>query len=124
MKILIVDDSRFLQNFLIKLLNLYLPEAELTTANNGLEAFALYKKEKPAFVLTDLLMPELNGQELLRLIMAEDEPARVIVISADVQKSTREEAFQLGALAFFNKPLTKETSAELINLIKETSHAD
>jgi len=120
MKILIVDDSRFLQNFLIKLIKLYLPEGELFVANNGLEAFDLYQKEKPAFVLTDLLMPELNGQELLRLIKEYDAQAKVIVISADIQHSTREEAFQLGALAFFNKPLSKETAAELINLLKET----
>lgn len=124
MKILIVDDSRFLQNFLIKLLNLYLPEAELFVANNGVDAFALYQKEKPAFVLTDLLMPEMNGQELLRSIKEYDKQSRVIVISADIQNSTREEAFQLGALAYFNKPLTKETAAELINLIKETYHVD
>lgn len=124
MKILIVDDSRFLQNFLIKLLNLYLPEAELFVANNGLEAFALYQKERPAFVLTDLLMPELNGQELLRLIKEYNEQANIIIISADIQNSTREEAFQMGALAFFNKPLTKQTAAELIDLIKETPHVD
>lgn len=124
MKILIVDDSRFLQNFLIKLLNMYLPEGEILTANNGTDAYSLYLKEKPDFTLTDLLMPELNGQELLRLIKEDNDNAKVIIISADIQKATREEAFKMGALAFFNKPLTKETSAELINLIKETSHAD
>lgn len=124
MKLLIVDDSRFLQNFLIKLLNMYLPEAELITANNGSEAYSLYLKENPDYVLTDLLMPELNGQELLRLIKENDNKAKVIIISADIQKATREEAFQMGALAFFNKPLTKATAAELMNLIKETSNAD
>ncbi len=123
MKILIVDDSRFLQNFLIKLFKQYLPEGEIIVANDGLEAFELYKKEKPDFVLTDLLMPELNGQELIRLIKEYNEQANIIVISADIQKSTRAEVFKLGALAFFNKPLTNETASELISLIKETSYA-
>lgn len=124
MKILIVDDSRFLQNFLIKLLNMYLPEADLLVAGNGADAFALYKQENPSFVLTDLLMPELNGQDLLRLVKEYDRNAKVIVISADIQKSTRQEAFQLGAMAYFNKPLTKETAADLIALLKENTHAD
>ncbi len=123
MKILIVDDSRFHQNFVIKILTKYLPEGELLTANDGLEAFEVYKKEQPAVVLTDLLMPGRNGQDLLRLIKECDPQANVIVISADIQKSTREEVKQLGALAFFNKPLTNETAGELITLIKETLHA-
>lgn len=123
MKILIVDDSRFHQNFVIKILTKYLPEGELLTANDGLEAFEVYQKEKPAVVLTDLLMPGRNGQDLLRLIKEYDPQANVIIISADIQKSTREEVKQLGALAFFNKPLTNETAGELITLIKETLHA-
>lgn len=123
MKILIVDDSRFLQNYLIKLLNLYLPDEKLIVANNGLQAWELYQKEKPAFVLTDLLMPEINGQELLRLIKEYDKEANIIVISADIQKSTREEVNKMGALAFFHKPLSNEAAAELINLLKETPHA-
>lgn len=123
MKILIVDDSRFLQNYLKKLLNLYLPDADIIVANNGMEAWGLYQQEKPDFILTDLLMPELNGQELLRLVRTADQHAKIIVISADIQNSTREEVYQLGALAFFNKPLSKETAAELINLIKENSNA-
>ncbi|PKM78777.1 MAG: response regulator [Firmicutes bacterium HGW-Firmicutes-15] len=123
MKILIVDDSRFHQNFVVKILNKYLPEGELLLANNGMEGFEMFEKERPAFVLTDLLMPERNGQDLLRLIKACDSNASVIVVSADIQKSTREEVKQLGALAFFNKPLTNETASELIALIKETSHA-
>ncbi len=89
-----------------------------------MEAFALYQKERPAFILTDLLMPEVSGQELLRLVKEYDEQANVIIISADIQKSTREEAFQMDALHFFNKPLTKETAAELIDLLKETPHAN
>ncbi|MDD4561993.1 MAG: response regulator [Syntrophomonadaceae bacterium] len=123
MKILIVDDSRFLQNFLIRLFNRYLPEGEIIVANHGLEAFELYKNESPAFVLTDLLMPKVSGQELMRLIKEYDKEANIIVISADIQKSTRAEVFKLGALAFFNKPLTDETAGKLITLIKETTHA-
>ena len=123
MKILIADDSRFLQNFLIRILNKYVPEGEILIANNGLEAMQIFQREKPAFILTDLLMPELSGQELLRSIKSYDKQANVIVISADIQNSTREEVQGLGALAFFNKPLTNETVEELITLIKETALA-
>lgn len=123
MKILIVDDSRFLQKILKRLFEQYFPESEVIVASHAREAFELYKKEKPAFVLTDLLMPEVSGQELMRSIKDYDQQANIIVISADIQKSTRAEAMELGALAFFNKPLTDESSDELITLIKETPYA-
>lgn len=123
MKILIVDDSRFQKNYLVKMFQIYFPEGEILTADNGIEAFEIFKKERPAFVLTDLLMPERSGQDLLRLIKEYDSQSNVIVITADVQKSTREEVHQMGALAFFNKPLNNENILELINLIKETAHA-
>jgi len=122
-KILIVDDSRFQKNYLVKMFQIYFPEGEILTADNGIEAFEIFKKERPAFVLTDLLMPERSGQDLLRLIKEYDSQSNVIVITADVQKSTREEVHQMGALAFFNKPLNNENILELINLIKETAHA-
>ncbi|HHW60591.1 MAG TPA: response regulator [Syntrophomonadaceae bacterium] len=123
MKILVVDDSLFSQKMLIRLFNQYLPESEVIVASQALEAFELYKKEQPAFVITDLLMPEVSGQELIRLIMDYDSHANIIVISADIQKSTRAEVMASGALAFLNKPLTDEVTGELLTLIKETPHA-
>jgi len=123
MKILIVDDSRFQQNFLVKIFQIFLPEGELLKADNGIKAFDIYKEERPDFVLTDLLMPERSGQDLLRLIKEFDQQSKVIVITADIQKSTRDELNQMGALAFFNKPLNNENIAQLIELIKEAAHA-
>ena len=52
-----------------------------------------------------------------------DSHANIIVISADIQKSTRAEVMASGALAFLNKPLTDEVTGELLTLIKETPHA-
>lgn len=124
MKILIIDDSIFFRNVLIKIFKQYLAEADIVTANNGIEAYAVYQKERPDIILTDLLMPVGTGQEFLRLIKENDIQAKVIVMTADIQKATREEVFRMGALAFFNKPLTNENTVELITLIKEAGNAE
>lgn len=121
MKILIIDDSRFLQNFLIKILKTYVPEAAIIVAGNGVQGLELFKSENPDFVLTDLLMPEMNGQDLLKEIRKINLNAKIIVISADIQKATRDEVEELGILAFFNKPFNNEKATELVNLIKEAA---
>ncbi len=123
MKVLIVDDSLFFKSFMLKLFAKYLPECDLITASNGSEGFYLYQQEKPQVVLTDLLMPGLNGQELIKQIRAGDANTKIIVISADVQKAIRQEVEQMGVLAFFNKPLNDEKANQLISLLKEAFHA-
>ncbi len=123
MKILTIDDSRFFQSFLIKLFRQYLPEAQVISAVNGAEGLALYQKERPDFILTDLLMPELDGQSLLTQIRQTDQDTKIIIISADIQRATREEVERFGITAFFNKPLNDEKAAQLIKVLKEDSHA-
>jgi len=47
-----------------------------------------------------------------------DPSAKVVIVSADIQKQTKELAIQKGALAFINKPVVEE---EVLNIIKEIS---
>ncbi|MDD3270139.1 MAG: response regulator [Syntrophomonadaceae bacterium] len=123
MKILLADDSQFFKNFLLRIFNEYLPDALIYQAGNGQEAFQIYHNEKPDFVLTDLLMPGINGHELVRLIKESDHEAKIIVLSADIQKSTREEIEAMGVIDFINKPLNNEKATQLLNLIKEACDA-
>lgn len=123
MKILLIDDSSFFRNVLIRIFKQYLAEADIVTANNGMEAYDIYNEESPDIIITDLLMPVGTGQEFLRLIKENDRQAKVIVVTADIQKATREEVLQMGALAFINKPLDNEKAVELIALIKEACNA-
>lgn len=123
MKILLVDDSQFFKNLLIKIFREYLPDAVVLLANNGKEAFKIYQEEKPDIILTDLLMPEKNGQELIQLLKESDSKAKVIVLSADIQKSTRDEVEAMGVIGFINKPLNDDKATYLVNLIKEASNA-
>lgn len=119
MKILIVEDSLFVQSVLRKVLYENFPECEILTAQDGKRGYLLYREQKPDVITTDLLMPIWNGQEMLTKIRAMDTKTPVIVISADVQKATKEEVYNLGIVGFINKPITSENSNLLIELIKE-----
>ena len=117
-KILIVDDSVFSQKVNAQQLKSYLEDAEIFFASDGLEGFECYKKIKPDYVFLDLLMPKLNGRDLLNLIKQYDPHAKIIVVSADIQKNVREEITKYGILQFINKPFNEEKARTICELIR------
>ncbi len=119
MKILIVDDSVFSQKINAQYIRMFLKDAEIVFANDGLEGLERYKELQPDYVFLDLLMPKLHGKELLNLIKQHDHNARIIVISADVQKNVREEISQYGILQFINKPFNEEKAKTICGLIRD-----
>lgn len=124
MKVLIVEDSMFVQKMMSKLIGDHIPNCEIRTATNGEEGYRLYQDFKPDLITTDLLMPGLNGQDMLRLIREKDQNVRIIILSADIQKATREEVEELGITGFLNKPLTAEKANTLPQMIQVAHDAE
>ncbi len=119
MKILVVEDSMLYRKVIVKYMKELLPHAQFITAVNGREGYELFQKEKPDTILLDLLMPDMNGIQLLELVKQENPATKVVVISSDVQKATREEVKKLGALKFFPKPFSREQAAEIAALLTQ-----
>ena len=101
-KILIIDDSRFTRLNLSKVLeqNNY----EVIEAENGITGFEAIRKHNPACIISDLLMPEMDGYELLDNLIKDNIRIPVIVITADIQKTTKKRVLDAGAVAVINKP--------------------
>lgn len=100
-KILIVDDSGSMRNILDGMLR----EAgfeHILVASGGKEAIEVFGKENPDLVLLDIIMPEVNGMDVLRLLAGR---GKVLVVSAVGQDSIVEEAMGLGAVGYLVKPL-------------------
>ncbi|WP_339242712.1 response regulator [Paenibacillus sp. FSL R5-0517] len=124
MKVLIVEDSIFVQKLVRKLIMDHTTDCEIQIASNGEQGYNLYQTFKPDLIITDLLMPGLNGQEMLRMIREIDRDVHIIILSADIQKATREEVESLGISGFLNKPLTVDKANTLVELIRVTNHAE
>ncbi len=124
MKVLIVDDSNFSQKITASLLKEYLTDLEIYFAANGQEGFQTYTEISPDFVFADLLMPELNGEGMIQLIREHDSKAKVIILSADVQKSVKTAMEKYGVIAFINKPFNHEKAVEICQVMKEESHGE
>ena len=104
-KILLVDDSGMARRGSRQILEgagYVVVEAE-----DGLIALERYFLEKPDLVLLDLVMMGMNGLDVLKKLHEMDGQARVIVVSADVQDSSREMAESGGAAGFLNKPVER-----------------
>ncbi len=89
------------------MLSLYLEALGYTplTAENGEEGVALFKKENPSIVLTDIKMPGKDGFAVLENIKKINPDARVIVVTGHGDKSLETRALELGAVSFIHKPL-------------------
>ncbi|MDZ4732951.1 MAG: response regulator [Nitrospirota bacterium] len=103
--ILIIDDEEIIR----VLLRSALEEAgyEVTEAANGREGLALYRHRQTDLVITDILMPELNGLDMLLELTREFLHAKVIAISgAGGEKNVLDVAKLLGARQTFQKPFS------------------
>ncbi len=106
MKILVTDDSKMARKMVIKTLTENIEgDLEIFEAQNGQEALDLYKEISPKIVFLDLTMPIMDGFAALEKIKEFDENAKVVVISADIQKLSMDRVLQLGAFNFVKKPI-------------------
>jgi CheY-like chemotaxis protein len=110
--ILIVDDSSFLRKRVRSILDA--AGYALVEADNGVSALAALDRQPVACVLTDLVMPEMDGFGLLEEIQKRGLRRPVVVLTADIQKTTHARCEELGATAFLQKPVN---AAELLSLL-------
>lgn len=100
--ILIVDDSKFSRG---RVASALAPLGlQLVEADNGARALEYIRQQLPDLLITDLLMPEVDGFGLLTALQHEGLQVPAIVISADIQTTSRARAIELGAIDFINKP--------------------
>ncbi|MCI0526111.1 MAG: response regulator [Nitrospira sp.] len=100
---LVVDDSSFLRNSLKKILEDHGYEV-VGMAENGLEAITKYKELKPDLVTLDIIMPQMNGLEVLKLLKAVDPNACVVMVSSMSAQQSVTDCVQAGAKNYILKP--------------------
>ena len=106
-KVLVVDDSDFMRMMLKNMLS----ESghTIVEADNGKNALRVLEKEKPDVCILDINMPEMNGLDTLRHIVANYENTRVIMLSALCMESIVQEAMEIGTSAFVAKPFQADS---------------
>lgn len=105
-KILVVDDEDDILNFL----ELVLSEKgyRVVTASGGQEALTRAQLEHPDLVLLDIMMPQMDGWEVLKLLRVDEETAHIPVamLSARTEARDRVQGLQEGAVDYICKPFS------------------
>ena len=101
--VLLVDDSGLARRGVRRILEG--AGYRVIEAEDGLSALERYALEKPDAVLLDLVMRGMYGLDVLEQLRQLNPDVRVIVISADIQTSSREMVREGGASAFLTKPV-------------------
>lgn len=115
--VLVVDDAAFSRRMLRKYV-----EAEgckVLEASTGQQALEMAQQHQPDCILTDLLMPDLDGFQLLESLRNQGWTKPIAIISADIQDTSRQRGTELGAAQFINKP-AKE--AEVRQMVRQLLH--
>jgi len=120
MKMLIVDDSLVIRRKIER--EIQLPGiAEIITAVDGCDAVEKFKSHLPDLVTMDLTMPNMEGADCVKSLVAIKPDTVILVISALADKATAIEAIKNGAHGFLCKPFTEEDLNEaLVKLIEYT----
>lgn len=107
-KVLIAEDEAAIRQNLSRLLTI--EGFAVRTAENGKEALALARAELPDIVLSDVMMPELDGHGLLAALRAEPMTAHVpfVFLTARADRSDIREGMNLGADDYLTKPFQRE----------------
>ena len=112
--IMIVDDSGYTRRTHRRIL-----ESDghtVVEASSGMAALEGFFVHRPDLMLLDLTMEDMGGLEVLERLREMSAGARVLVISADVQRSTSQLVAEAGALRFVGKPVAPE---ELLRNVRE-----
>jgi two-component system chemotaxis response regulator CheY len=119
--VLIVDDSPAMRRFVRRVLELTGIElGRCLEANNGQEALDLLRVEWVDIVLTDINMPLMDGEELLRALKADRalQNIPVLVLSTDRSASRVKQMLELGAGGYVGKPfLPGDLGGEMTKLL-------
>lgn len=113
-KVLAVDDVPLNLMLVERMLARF--DFDITKAGNGRIALEEIAKEKPDLILLDLLMPEIDGFEVLKRVKENPETAgiKVIILSALNSNEDIVRGYQLGADDFITKPIILE---KLVNCV-------
>jgi signal transduction histidine kinase len=123
--ILVVDDNADMVKYMVRLLE---KEYRIATASNGLQALKKVAENKPDLIISDIMMPVMDGVELLKEIKSHPgtENIPVMLLSARAGEESRIEGYDLGADDYLTKPFSANEllarAKAQINISRTRSH--
>ena len=121
-KVLVIDDEKSVREMARRML-----ESEHHTvveAVDGIEGFEVFQEEQPDVVVTDIIMPNADGLEIIRRILQINPKAKIIAMSGGgriASETYLKYARKFGAATVLSKPFSPD---ELLSLIRDFSNQE
>ncbi len=113
--VLVIEDSSFQRKIITAVLKDH--GYGVILAKNGNEGIEMAGSANPDLIITDLLMPEFDGFQVLETLKKKNFTKPVIVLTSDIQKTTKSRCENLGAAAVLNKPVNRDEVLETVQKI-------
>jgi len=118
---MIVDDSKLSRKKLTDFVQ-KLGYDVICEAIDGVDGLQKYKEFKPDYVLTDLEMPNMKGDELSQKILELDKNTKIILITTISDKKELLNALRIGVVEIIRKPVLFEPFKDTLKELMESSH--
>ncbi len=120
--ILYAEDEEVIRKNVAQTLRYY--AKEVIEAKDGIEAYELYKKHDIDILYTDVLMPNLNGIDLVQKIRHEDKNIAIVMVTAHTDKEYLLQAVELHLEQYIVKPMSLKTlKSSLVKCVEKISHS-
>lgn len=116
-RVLIADDAMFVRRTIAKILTSVGYEI-VGEAENGQEAVEKYFQLQPSVVTMDITMPVMEGIEAVEKIMAKDNTAKIVMVSAMGYQNMVKDAILKGAKNFVVKPIKPDNVEKFLRIVK------
>ncbi|MCF7911839.1 MAG: response regulator [Candidatus Cloacimonetes bacterium] len=117
LSILFVEDDELMRNTISKVLEKN--AQEVYQASNGSEGLAMFLEKQPDMIITDIMMPEMNGLEMIQEIRRHSRSVKIVVVSAYSEKENFLKSIALGVNNFLIKPISYK---DLLNILEELAN--
>jgi len=124
-RVLVVDD----ENDILELISIILSDNDITVykAKDGLSGLEIARKKKPDLILLDIMMPEIDGWEVLKILKIDDETRNIPVAMLTCKTEIKDKVLgiQEGAIDYITKPfLTDDIIKKVKNLLTKEGKED
>lgn len=120
-KVLVVEDEDIIRKNIVSFIKRLSPDFEVVgDAKNGLQALDIYKEKEPDIVITDILMPQMDGIQLIEKLRKDNRDISFIIISGYDEFTYAQSAMRLDVSDYLLKPFLPQQLADVLLKVKDS----